>query len=188
MRTVNLIIFLILLFAACRPEDEEPQDYIELDGKKYELGTCHVSYFDRLNDAGELNHFYQIQVFGKNYQVQFDSEGNYYNEKGDDIAISIFVESKQAFSLENTFYQNIVGGGRDTTSLNEYSNLSLYNFEESSLMMDYQKIGPSIYLAMENRQLEILVENIKFYSNYSISDSTARKVNIRYHGRYHYSD
>jgi hypothetical protein len=105
MRLAQLIILLILFFTSCKSE-EEPQNYIEVDGRKYELGTSHVSYYDRLNDAGELNHFYQIQVFGKNYKVQFDSDGKFYSENGDDFYVFFSLESKQAVRLEKTFYKN----------------------------------------------------------------------------------
>lgn len=184
MRSVSLILTLILFFTGCQPEDEGPQDYIEVDGQKYELGTCHVSYFDRLNDAGELNHFYQIQVFGKDWIIHFDSDGNFFSERGEDLFIYFTVESKQAITIENTFYQNAIWSARDTTTVNEYSNITVSNFNKRRLRGHELEIDKPIYLAMENRQLEIKAQGITLYDVSSEGDTIIKTVNIHYRGKY----
>tara|TARA_R110002050_G_scaffold94194_1_gene196189 strand:+ start:39 stop:596 length:558 start_codon:yes stop_codon:yes gene_type:complete len=184
MRSVSLILTLILFFTGCQPEDEGPQDYIEVDGLKYELGTSRVIYYDRINDAGELNHFYQIQVFGIDYIIHYDSNRNFFSDQGEDLYIYFTIESKQAITIENTFYQNAIWSARDTTTVNEYSNITVSNFNERRLRGDEQKIDKPIYLAMENRQLEIKAQGITLYDVSSEGDTIIKTVNIHYRGKY----
>jgi len=188
VKSLYSIFALIIILFSCQKKDDSPKNYIEIDGVKHALGTSHVTYIKRLNDVGELNYYYQIQLYGEDYQILFDSDGRYYSEKGEDLFVGVYLESEQAITLESTFYENRIGVLRDTNMANEYSSFRLYNFEGRSYDPYYLTKAKLIYIAMENRQLELITTDYKVYSGFTASDSIALSINLYYKGPYHYSN
>lgn len=179
-----LIISILITMLSCNKGEEEIDYYLEFDGKKYELDQSHYASYINYNIYDQRRHYHQIQIFGKNLKMRYDSDNRYYSSAGEGLTLSFYLQSIDTNALNDGFYDYLPFWLNDSVPSNSYLDVNVFDLDSDRIRLEETESNSPIYFAIKNRQLEVRGENIKFYAVDSTGDTVKKLINVHYKGKY----
>jgi len=186
LKRLTYILSLLLVLVSCTKPENEPSNYVEVEGVKYELDVSHISNYKRRDTYGIVRNYYAILLYGKDYKIKYDSEGQWYSEGSTDIYLRINAQSINPNRLDAGFYKKVLA--EDTIINFRYTIFSFSQPESRRYEIPHDTTGFPVYMAMNDNTLEIRAEELVLIDyDYSEGKQYEIKAKLNYKGRYHYN-